>query len=155
MVLIYNCFAEHGRHAFVTGKKVMGPNAFVLCKLTHGNAEAHHRWAAGILFDSMENTSIWGFAANNRRGLGSGHGWAGVNTVMWNCKGGVLVETPPTPENNFAIGCIIPDYATKANGKVRGDGYVESTGTHVKPDSLFAQQLMDRIGESNAMAVLK
>ncbi len=156
MVLIYRCAALNGgRHAFVTGKKTLGPNAFVMCRQTHGNMEAHHRWAAGILFDKCVNTSIWGFAAQNRRGLGSGHGWAGVNTVIWNCEGGVFVENPQTPENNFAIGCIIPDYAKNSNGNVLGDGYVESTGTHVTPDSLFVQQLIDRIGKEKAMTVLE
>ncbi|HKL21235.1 MAG TPA: hypothetical protein VJ904_05475 [Tichowtungia sp.] len=66
-----------------------------------------------------------------------------------------MVENPPTPENNFAIGCSIPDYAKSSSGEVRGDGYVESTGTHVKPDSLFVQQLIDRIGKEKAMAVLE
>lgn len=153
MVLIYNCFAEHGRHSFVSGKKVMGPNAFVRCHQTHGNMEAHHRWATGLLFDLSTNTSIWGAALQNRGGMGSGHGWAGANGVIWNYVGGVMVANPQTPEQNFAIGCIVPDYAKHSAG-VRGDGYIWSEGSHVSPESLFEAQLIDRLGAEQAESVL-
>lgn len=154
MVLVYNCTAEKGRHSFVLNKRVTGPNAFVRCRQTWGNMEAHQRWATGILFDASENTDIWGSALHNRRGMGSGHGWAGANGVIWNYKGGVVVGNPQTPEQNFAIGCIVPSYA-KHSGGVRGDGYIWSEGAHVKPESLFEAQLIERIGKEKAELVLQ
>ena len=36
-----------------------------------------------------------------------------------------------------------------------GNGYIESPGSPVKPDSLFTQQLIDRIGRQKAAAVLR
>lgn len=153
MVLIYQCTAEKGRHSFVLNKRVNGPNAFVRCYQSEGNMEAHQRWATGILFDKSVNTSIWGAALQNRRGMGSGHGWAGANGVIWNYKGGVTIGNPQTPEQNFAIGCIVPEYA-KGGSEVRGDGYIWSEGTHVKPDSLFEAQLAERIGKRWAMEIL-
>jgi hypothetical protein len=71
---------------------------------------------------------------------------------MWNCRTkGIGVQDPPTPEQNFAIGCVLED----AESNVSGGGYEESTGTHVEPASLFEQQLIDRIGKEKAEAVLK
>jgi hypothetical protein len=89
------------------------------------------------------------------------------------------VGDPQTPgENNFAIGYtgeILEEYnirrlyeantwagswGTAQEGAYygfahMGTGYIESPDTPVKPDSLFVQQLIDRIGRAKATAVLK
>jgi len=151
MVLFYKCSAEYGRHPYVTGSRDPGPIAFVRSKTLGGGSETHSRWATGVLFDNILVTERGGIAAGNRGGGGSGHGWAGANVVMWNCTSpGLKVQNPPTPEQNFAIGSTL----TEGSTEVDGDGYVESTGTQVKPDSLFEAQLIERIGEENAEAVL-
>lgn len=157
MSLVYNCYAEDGRHDYVTGSRESGPIAFVKSSALRANApsETHHRWAAGVLFDNIEIKEGGGIAAANRGTAGSGQGWAGANVVIWNCKAPFIkVEDPPTPEQNFAIGCT----ATEKKGRyagMQGDGFMESTDRAVKPDSLFVQQLIDRIGEEKAMQVLK
>lgn len=69
---------------------------------------------------------------------GSGHGWAGAQTVLWNCKASAInVQQPPTSQN-FAIGCVAD--------KKMGDGYWESKNVPVTPRSLYLQQLEERLG---------
>ena len=89
-----------------------------------------------------------------------------------------MVENPPTPENNFAIGYTGPQNQEHNTGAVMyantragywgtpregayygyalmGNGYIESPDKPVEPRSLFVQQLIDRIGREEAAAVLK
>ena len=69
---------------------------------------------------------------------GTGHGWAGAQTLFWNCVASSMkVDSPPTARN-WAIGCV-----TK---RKQGKGYWESVGTHVTPRSLYLRQLEDRLG---------
>jgi len=180
-ILVYNCFAEDGRHDFVVGARTMGPNAFVKCTaLRGGQSEPHHRWGAGTLYDNVEMIDGGSLAAINRGDSGSGHGWAGANTVFWNCAAdNIVVFDPETEgENNFAIGYTGPkkdEYSTRgvryANTRsgywrtpregvyygyaLMGNGYIESPDGPVKPDSLFEQQLNERIGAARAQTVLK
>jgi len=179
--LVYNCFAEDGRHDFVVGARNMGPNAFVKCTaLRGGQSEPHHRWGCGVLFDNITMKEGGSLAAINRGDSGSGHGWAGANTVIWNCAAeNIVVFDPETKgENNFAIGYTGPmkeefdtrglRYANTRSGywgtpregayygyALMGNGHIESPDGPVKPDSLFVQQLIDRIGETRAMQVIE
>ncbi|WP_299245964.1 Ig-like domain-containing protein [uncultured Aquimarina sp.] len=146
-ILFKNCLARGGRHDFVTGSKVAGPNAFVNCtsKNQKSTTGPHHRWATGILFDQVKGTKA--FAAENRRNSGSGHGWAGAQTMFWNCTTTTrfVMHDPPGDHRNWAIGC---------KGQITNDGsfateplaYVESRGTQLNPRSLYEKQLADRLG---------
>jgi hypothetical protein len=180
--LIYNCYGgDGGRHNFVAGARVQGPNAFLKCTaLKGGQSEPHHRWSTGILFDNITLKEKGNLAAINRGDSGTGHGWAGANMVFWNCAANnIVVFDPETKgENNFAIGYTgekKSDYSTGgvkyANDRsgywgtpqegvyygyaLMGNGYIESPGAPVKPESLFEQQLIDRIGKEQVEAVLK
>ena len=149
MVLYYNCFAERGRHDFVTGARESGPIAFVRGRTEGalGPSETHHRWSTGVLFDSitMENGS-GGLQVRNRGGSGSGHGWSGANGVIWNSTAPYIrVENPPTPEQNFAIGSSSP--------RLEGNGFIENSGDPVESQSLFVQQLIDRTSPEHAAAL--
>jgi hypothetical protein len=149
MSLVYNCFAEEGRHDYVTGSRDHGPVAFVKSRTLNakGPSETHQRWATGILFDTIVMENSGSIDARNRGYSGSGHGWAGANVVIWNSTApSITVENPQTPEQNFAIGCT---------ADLKGDGFIENSGDPVESESLFTRQLIDRIGEEKAMAVLK
>jgi hypothetical protein len=178
--LFYNCYSEDGRHDFAIGSRETGPFAFVKCTAVRGGqSEPHHRWSTGILYDNVV-TKDGTLAAINRGDSGSGHGWAAANTMFWNCDAkSIVVMDPETEgENNFAIGyrgTFNPATGTKAleyantragywgtpgEGKfygyaLMGSGYIESPDGPVKPDSLFVQQLIDRIGADQAATVLK
>jgi hypothetical protein len=178
--LFYNCYSEDSRHDFALGSRETGPFAFVKCTaLRGGQSEPHHRWSSGALYDNV-STKDGSLAAINRGDSGSGHGWAAANTMFWNCDAkSIVVMDPETEgENNFAIGyrgTFDPQtgadslryandragsWGTPQEGKfyghaLMGSGYIESPDGPVKPDSLFEQQLIDRIGKAKAEKVLK
>jgi len=139
--LVQRCAVETGRHSFVVGGRVCGPNVFLNCKATkqYATSEPHHRWSVGGLYDNVSAD----MAIQDRQWMGSGHGWAGANYVAWNCEGPLVCQRPPTAQN-WAIGQI----GEKQPGAFapRPDGYWESQGHHVEPRSLYLQQLKDRLG---------
>ena len=67
-VLVQRCFAREGRHDFVTGSRVPGPNVFVDCFAMNCHADSgnHHRYAEGTLFDNVKVTNL---AVENRQDL--------------------------------------------------------------------------------------
>lgn len=139
--LFQRCYAIDGRHDFVTGSRVTGPNVFLdgLAESAESDIGPHHRWATGTLFDNIRggSTRVW-----NRGSSGTGHGWSGAQTMFWNIssyKGEFRVDSPPG-SMNWGIGCIGTNQT--------GAGYWESWGTNVQPRSLYLQQLKDRLGES-------
>jgi hypothetical protein len=178
--LFYRCYSEDSRHDFAIGSRETGPFAFVRCTAVRGEqSEPHHRWSTGILYDNVI-TRDGTLAAINRGDSGSGHGWAAGNTMFWNCDArSIVVMDPETAgENNFAVGyrgSFDPATGTHAlryandragywgtpqEGRffgyaLMGSGHIESPDRPVTPDSLFEQQLIDRIGAAKARAVLK
>jgi hypothetical protein len=137
--LIQRCESDKARHAFVFGARVPGPNVFLRCKSTndYASSEPHHRWSTGGLYDNVTAK----IAIQDRQHMGSGHGWAGANYVAWNCGGELICQQPPTAQN-FAIGF------TGQKGRdafPRPQGWWESTGKHVTPESLYEAQLKARI----------
>jgi hypothetical protein len=53
----------------------------------------------------------------------------------------MIVEQPPTAQN-WAIGCTAKSHS--------GDGYWESVGRPVQPQSLYLSQLHERLGSAAA-----
>jgi hypothetical protein len=138
--LVERCTAKGARHAFIVGSRVAGPNVFLECRAeeNYATSEPHHRWSVGGLYDNV----VAPIAIQDRQYLGSGHGWAGANYVVWNCAGSLVCQQPPTAQN-FAIGLI----GTKQRGAFpRPDGWWESLGRHVTPRSLYRAQLAERLG---------
>ena len=150
--LVIGAYAINSRHAYSLGARVTGPNVFfdAVAEQSLTWSEPHHRWAAGGLFDNIEES--YGIALMNRLRYGSGHGWAAANFAAWNTSGGDLVtERPPTAQN-WAIG----HKGNRRNGPFHSwnmqnygysYGYWESLGSHVEPKSLFLNQLKDRLGQ--------
>lgn len=145
LVLFKDCFTRGGRHDYVSGSTVSGPNVFYNCTSEQQKADngPHHRWSTGILFDNI--TGNGELNIQNREASGSGHGWAGAQCVFWNCVGSKFVHQKPPQHLNWAIGCKgnVTDNGTWHDGD---PGIWESTGNHVIPQSLYAQQLADRLG---------
>jgi hypothetical protein len=139
--LFQRCYSINGRHDFVTGSRVTGPNVFLdgLAESANSDIGPHHRWATGTLFDNIRggSTRVW-----NRGSSGSGHGWSGAQTMFWNMDSynGEFRVDSPQGSMNWGIGCIGTNQT--------GDGYWESWGTNVHPRSLYIQQLEDRLGVS-------
>lgn len=138
-ILFQRCMAWGGRHCYVSGSRVPGPNVFLDCvaENTLSDIGPHHRWSTGQLYDNIYGGQM---RVQNRGASGSGHGWVGAQIMFWNCRSvraDVKVESPAAAKN-FGIGVI---------GQTQtGAGYWESWGAHVQPRSLYLQQLQDRLG---------
>lgn len=133
------CYTRGGRHDFVTGAQVPGPNVFLDCYSTKTYADIgpHHRWATGLLFDNIHGGQI---RVQNRKAMGTGHGWAGAQTMFWNSKSykeDFKIESAKGSKN-WGIGCV--------GEKKNGAGYWEKWGTAVTPRSLYIEQLKKRLG---------
>lgn len=147
LCLVQRCHARNGRHDFVMGSTVAGPNVFFDCRAekTHADIGPHHRWSTGTLWDNIVAPD-GEINIRNRGNMGSGHGWAGANQVVWNCvTRSMIIENPPTAQN-WAIGCV---------GKRTGNGTWESYGTPVLPKSLYLAQLQDRLGPQAVANIAK
>ncbi|MET3114136.1 hypothetical protein AAKU52_001869 [Pedobacter sp. CG_S7] len=137
--LFQRCYTKGGRHDFVTGSRVPGPNVFLDCLAIETTADIgpHHRWSTGLLFDNISGGQI---RVQDRGDSGSGHGWAGGQTMFYNCKSyksDIKVESPKG-SLNWGIGCI--------GTSQLGNGYWENWGQNVTPRSLYLAQLKDRLG---------
>jgi hypothetical protein len=173
--LVQRCYSRQGRHDFVLAARTCGPNVFLDCvaEQSWSMNEPHHRWSQGGLWDNVVAVGPWAcLQAVNRSSSGTGHGWAGVNMVFWNCDAKcIFIQEPPTGQN-FSIGRIhtlpyvyrwsfeedrdemvawIEFHAKKKfpyekEATVIGDGYIEYPTSTVTPRSLYLQQLKDRLG---------
>jgi hypothetical protein len=142
--LFLNCTTSDGRHDYVTGAKTLGPNVFYNCSstITHADIGPHHRWAAGTLYDNI--TTDGEINVQDRGNYGSGHGWAGVTQVLWNCKvRGAAVQNPWASGKNYCIG--LNGRKTTGRFKDRLDGEWEGLNKEgLQPPSLFKAQLEAR-----------
>ncbi len=146
--LFKNCYTTEGRHDYVTGSKVLGPNVFTQCKSrnTHADIGPHHRWACGTLFDVIDTDGE--INVQDRGNWGSGHGWAGVTQVVWNCRSPrVAVQSPWVSGKNYCIGLIGSKYSGRLSG--RPDGEWEGLNqSGLQPESLYEAQFKSRLLET-------
>lgn len=142
--LIMNCYSSEGRHDYVTGARVCGPNVFYNCtaKQTHADIGPHHRWASGTLYDNIVTDGE--INIQDRGNWGSGHGWAGVTQVLWNCTAKrAAVQSPWANGKNYCIGLKGGKFAGRLSG--RPDGEWEGQNKEgLQPGSLFMTQLKAR-----------
>lgn len=141
--LIQNCsMTGDFNHVWMTQARVAGPDVFYNCsaKGHHLDAGPHQRWATGILYDNLH---IQG-AINviNRSSMGTGHGWAGANNVLWNCEADSYQVETPAVAYNWAFG-VKASLTPPQPGMPEGQIY--SPGKHVQPQSLYQQQLQERL----------
>jgi hypothetical protein len=147
LILFQRLYSEESRHDVASGSNVVGPSVFLDCHARDARADSgpHHRWATGTLYDNVrvDGHSI---RVQNRMQMGSGHGWAGANMVLWNCVAEhYMIQNPPTAQN-WAIGCI-GEIREPSWGWDTGEiGIIDSHGRHVEPRSLYLAQLEERLG---------
>ncbi|MCS4230395.1 hypothetical protein EDF77_2660 [Stenotrophomonas maltophilia] len=149
--LTQRSFAEGARHAFLTGAKVPGPNVFLDCIAIGSTNDSgpHHRWATGILYDNVRDTSM---RAQNRRNSGPGHGWAGAQQMFWNSESEVFVLHSPPFAMNWAVG----QKGRTTPGQFAREEVPGSMGPFdpdVMPRSLYLQQLRDRLGDGAVLNI--
>jgi hypothetical protein len=137
--LIMNCFASEGRHDYVTGAKVCGPNVFYNCKAekTHADIGPHHRWAVGTLYDNI--TTDGEINIQDRGNWGTGHGWSGVTQVVWNCTASkAAIQNPYVSGMNYVIGLKATGYEGRLKGRPQTEW--ENVEGTLQPSSLFIEQ---------------
>lgn len=166
--LITRCYSRGGRHDFVQGARVVGPNAFLDCfaENAHGVSEPHHRFSTGTLYDNVMVTGDdSGITVGNRGNSGSGHGWSGAWVVFWNCGSNVLLAMEPPTARNAIVGARpvkAPDdgtsmvrwFETQSGQKLTrigsvvhdGRSSIHSPQAPVAPRSLYLKQLSTRLG---------
>lgn len=160
------CYARSGRHHYVSnGTSTASGNVFLYCISDHcQNAnEGHRQWTQGMLYDAHKEVNLcrsFVLGLYNRVAMGTGHGWAAVNSVLWNCDvdasyGIIGLQQPPTAQN-YAIGCKaknITGQPVKATNFPLG--YVEGTNRNdLSIPSLYLYQL-DRRKATSGLNVVK
>ena len=142
LVLFQHCYSRNGRHDFVVHALAAGPDVFYDCvaEQSHADSGPHHRWSVGILYDNVRvsgaGKSGGEINLRDRGNMGTGHGWAGANQVVWNCTAdAMIIQNPPTAQN-WVIGAETPS--------LTGNGNRESVGRPVLPKSLYLAQLSAR-----------
>ena len=130
MNLVQRCVTYGGRHAFVSQRQTAGPNVFVDCVGigAHHASGPHHRYSVGTLFDNVKSDFF--MESRFRGSSGTGHGWAGTQTVFYNSIAPRFRVGAPTGGISWVIGCA--------------DEY--DPEKRVSPSSLYYQQVRDRLG---------
>ena len=170
-ILIQRCTSRNGRHDFMMGANVAGPNAFVDCSSESAwdCSETHHKWTMGTLYDNVRvNGHKAGLCSVNRGRWGGNHGWSGNTTVFWNCASTMIFANQPPLGQNFMIGNSDPGlfdpkwakmYMNSVNaasgrkdelceGALQGTAWKESPHESVTPRSLYYAQLEARLGKA-------
>jgi hypothetical protein len=146
LALVQRCHSDEGRHSFMTGQPTASGNVFLDCKATNAfsSSEPHEQWATGSLYDNVHAPLTARFWKNINIG------WAGANTVFWNCEGDFLVQKPPTAQN-FSFGHIGVNavvFNIPLQDTTKENGHLEAMGKHITPRSLYLTQLQERLGEA-------
>jgi hypothetical protein len=146
LALVQRCYSDKGRHSFMTGQPSGSGNVFLDCKATSpfSSSEPHEQWATGSLYDNVQAPLTARFWKNINIG------WAGANTVFWNCEGDFLVQKPPTAQN-FSFGHIGVNavvFNIPLQDPTKENGHIESLDRHVTPRSLYLTQLRERLGDA-------
>ncbi len=149
--LVQNCTTSNDRHQFVTQSLTVGPHVFVdgWSDNAYADAGPHFRWATGAMWDNVAANGD-NLAIRNRGNLGTSHGWAGANEVVWNSKAdGLNVENPPTARNWLigSLGALVNN--TAAIPYPATAGTYDSLGSNVFPNSLYYAQLQSRLAAPN------
>jgi hypothetical protein len=149
--LVQRCVSYKGRHSFAGESATASGNVFFECKaiMPYSTSEPHGYWVNGVLYDNVQaplTARYWDFIM----------GWAGANTVFWNCEGDFLVQSPPTAANysfgHIGVNAVI--YNAALQDLTKPNGHVESMDKHVTPRSLYLTQLKERLGEQAVKNVI-
>ncbi|WP_179097628.1 S-layer homology domain-containing protein [Paenibacillus sp. FSL H7-0331] len=94
-------YSRFMRHAFIVDSYTSGPNVFYnsSSEYTSNATEPHFRWSSGGLYDNV----IARIYLQNRWNMGTSHGWAGVNYLLYNFTG-PFIATQPQISPNYVIG---------------------------------------------------
>jgi hypothetical protein len=142
--LVTRCYSREARHDYATGSRVCGPNVFSDCiaERSHSDVGPHHRWTIGTLYDQIRTDNE--LNVQDRGNWGSGHGWAGVTQVIWNCEAKTLIcQDPWISGRNYLIGGSYKRLDGRLKGRPQTPAeFPELTGR--LPASLYQAQFRER-----------
>lgn len=162
LVLFKDCYASNGRHHYVSnGTSSASGNVFLNCISDAVNSvnEGHRQWTQAMLFDGHKDVSLkrsFTLGLYNRVDMGTGHGWAAVQSVLWNCdvtnSGIIGLQKPPTSQN-YAIGCIAKTITGQPVSASNFPlGYIERHNQPVTEiPSLYLAQLNNRLNNNTGI----
>jgi hypothetical protein len=138
----------------VTQAGMQGPVVVLHCHfLGNGHIAPHQRWSTGLLIDSTDVPG-GGIDLMNRGEMGSGHGWPIGWSVAWNDEAKSFAMNSPPGSYIWSIGNrgeqTDPPFPV-FDGSKRAPlqpATIDSAGTPVKPQSLYLEQLKERLGHS-------
>ncbi|KAG0036081.1 hypothetical protein BGZ82_004715 [Podila clonocystis] len=156
LVLIKNSLSQGSFHFFVDISHVMGPNVVHRAQAVNvakpyqpmpldfapGEVGPHMKFCTGMLFDQVVTDGA--ILIVNRGSKGSGQGFAGANSVVWNSRAreGILTHRVRGFQN-FVIGS--EDFDVEDRMPWSSHGWKEHVGAEVLPGSLYLRQLADRM----------
>jgi hypothetical protein len=155
LTLFSNCYANNGRHHYVSNGTSTASGNVVLCSVSEGSRmvnEGHRQWTKGMLYDNLKETKLrrdFVIGFYNRINAGTGHGWSAVHSVLWNydidsTRAIIGLQQPPTAQN-YAIGCFAKTIGGTIYGQTLPAGYIEGQNKPgLVPNSLYEAQLTDR-----------
>jgi hypothetical protein len=93
LTLLQRCTSDKGRHWFMMGQPTSSGNVFLDCSATvpYSSSEPHEQWGTGGLYDNVHAPLTARFWKN------ISIGWAGANTVFWNCEDPFSSRSLPLP----------------------------------------------------------
>jgi hypothetical protein len=149
-VLFQRCTGVSGfAHIVATQDSTPGPNVF-LNVTAQGNDQfdggPHQRWGMSELFDNVGGT-ISELKIYNATSEGSGHGWVCGHSILYNCTPLTMICQMPTLAYNYNY--IMGGTGTIESTTTQGqNGVYSNTGTIISPQSLYLEQLRERLGSS-------
>ena len=146
LALVQRCLSDKGRHSFMTGQPTGSGNVFLDCKATspYSSSEPHEQ--VGQRRRLRQRPGAADGAVLEEHPIG----WAGANTVFWNCEGDFLVQKPPTAQNytfgHIGVNAVV--FNIPLQDTTKENGHIESLDRHVTPRSLYLTQLRERLGDA-------
>jgi hypothetical protein len=138
---------------FATEARQQGPVVVLHCRFQgNGAIEPHQRWSTGLLVDNCE-VPHGSIAFRNRGEMGSGHGWTIGWAVAWNSSAHEIAMNMPPGSAIWSIGNRgaetnppFPGFDDRGHARL-ASAIVESPGKPVQPQSLYLEQLRERLGD--------
>lgn len=137
--LFQRLYSEHGIHDFAAVLCAAGPNVFSQCDSHEslGFSGSLGPWCTGLLFDCV-NIDGNDLKLSNVGLDMYGSGWTTTNSTAYQCTAaGIYADSLPDGTRNTVYGCW---------AQFNGNGSFAECNNHVKPWSLFKQQLGERLG---------
>lgn len=129
-----------------------GPVVALHCRfLGNGHIQPHQRWSTGLLIDNCDVPG-GGIDMMNRGEMGTGHGWPIGWSVVWNSTAQSFAMNTPPGSMIWSIGNrgqeTNPAFPVFDGSKREplAPATIESTGKPVQPQSLYLEQLKERLG---------